>query len=1412
MAKQNKTDWATRRRVCFKNSLVADTSTKKHSPTIFRPDSRYDFLEKSDSVGSISLFFRINSFAYGSGQAYFKLIGSASDDGGVNENGWMVYINKATTSPAIVFFNGRTGGGDYANQKGMSYQIKADVWYHLVVNKNGVNVEFYLNGILQTTTNSWSSTREATAKLPITLVQGRLDNQDSRAVVSYAHVVFLNRTITETEAKAIHKLSGKLPASTHANVVGHWPLQEPIGSFSFDAVEDYNYAKTRSPEIIRDPFFQNSTAAYWSATTSEFGSSVFVSGGGVRFTVTSGSGSNYNDLHYFLAEQGGIDSLKYGNSYEVTIDCVFETGNPAGLIIWYDLNLNAHQYNFGNGKTTFRIDGGVSHRFQMWNNAVGTMLVKSFSVKQIQGAVQMGSDFMQYGGWNVVTANKGLGVFYWQMYEVGAYAEKSFNIFAPSIIRLGVYRINEGITWKLELFNDATGALVSTQTFTETTSGYREGVNIDLKVDTGRWRVKITTVSFTSTGTSGFNPFFLHRTDEVIPVGYKANPIQLIGYQGSTNIFNLADVVLGSTWHWDSATGTLSQDIINAANGNQGVYVTSIGLIEQLEAGTEYCLRFTCTNPNGATIIFLEGNGAYDSTAGTLLGDNTWYFRASRGITNRVIFMNLSDSTSGFSASNFRLEKLPRTERIDVYSKKSAVPKLRFNDPSKYLQFPANVTGDINPANRGFLTFIFDFSAQKVIQGSYLCVSNAFSVWVGDLSVIGLSATTNDLGVVASLYNSGNGSVSRVVYSFGVGTALKNTRVIAAWDNTSNLKAIKLGINGVVVGTSTAPTYTSVPVEDFGQLATMFKVGAGDQIEVAYAKIFGQPFTDSDIALYGKYGFTNYDSGIEQYTRKATMYPAQFHGNKLTIADSAEGTLVGLTQAELMNSVVAPDGYLPILRNALQLPNATPFNLPNSFSGVSSTNFAIYLTFYINDSELSNQAYILQCGNSVIQLATGSVYGNFAIVLSQPGQYLIGQESNSTSPRLRLKKGINSVCIQKVGVRDFRISLNGMLINLVEAQTGFINKPYQNLNDDVVLTGITSHFFQGQGNALINFGVYNSNFTAKDLLEMHGNSMFNNPADVSRWKGYFQFNDASKATFPDLSGQLSAITNPYSGNYVNPAHADYAIKELQYLRSPATYAASKMGVAYWKKVYQSVISGSNNKIQDWDYLLKCYELVELAGDNLEAWMSIPAGVSIATSNGRITNTYGLIGGDTVTTGTANPIVDAPSGRIAITQTNGNFLLYTAISAGTQKYVVTVHRFPDASAYDATIWQFGDAFGADGGYDLLYTGSQRLGFNDLNGSHQSAAVSYATMHDKPVLTESLIFQDRLGANRLFVNGAEQTLNGPMAVNKSIPARIRFGNGVAASNNYFMEGLVFKTEPSQAVKDKMRELFKSYYKIS
>lgn len=920
-------------------------------------------------------------------------------------------------------------------------------------------------------------------------------------------------------------------------------LPSNSGLFCHDAVEQYNYAKTRSPEIIADPYFKNENLTNWTKTEPPGNSVNFLPEGGVRLVGDVGS-----SLEYHIYPEADID-LHNGGSFEATIDAVYEAspyGVSQGIFTWYDGNVTSMLSYFYQGKTTIRIDNGIAHRFSIRNNTGGSLLVKSFSLKQIQGTVQMGSDGEQYGGWNVVASNKGLGPFYWQTWEVGATAEKVFPIFAPAIIRLGNYRINEGITWKLELFNDTTGELASTQTFTETASGFAEGKVFDLKVNTGKWRVKITILDFTMSGTSGFDPWFLHRSDEIIPVGYKANPIHLLGYQGSSDILahRLASDS-GSSWSYDAATDTLTQAAMSTGSGSEYGHFE---LTEQLVDDELYCLSFICTQRDNAPVLFLKAGGSYNETAGVVLGENKCYFLGRSHWQNpqRIAFMNNSTPTLGFSAHSFKLEKTAQTNRCDIYSKKLVYPKVKFKDPAKYIEYPSNITSWINPVNANNLTHIFEFSAAKVGQLTWLYVNNALGICLVDLSTIGYSGLANDMAIVARIYNSQIGPTSMAIANLGVGTSIGNTRLIVTWDNTGGQKALKVAVNGKVLATSIDSNNTTL--QDFSIVAYLFQVGTGSEVEGAAFQVFNRVFTDAEIALWGTYGAVITDSNLIEYGQFTHLIASKFSGTLVETGYLAiTANYKGFTQEELRNAVVEPDGYLPVVRNGYKFRAGS--NGSSAWNG-GDTQAVAPPTFDVSRGYSIMASFIWHSGNAMPSstLLKMWVYADGTIDLqphdANSNQHITGTEK-VVAGQITTIIGTVSATGQK------ELYLDGRKITAANLGLAGMNPFFTGWNfADIAGVGQSSNI------TFIAHGLWERPLEHREVAELHANGEIKPPtvAIQNRLYGYWNANQlgtyGSYRVFQSLAGRsgMNFALVGATADELNPSHADYAVYSLDELR------------------------------------------------------------------------------------------------------------------------------------------------------------------------------------------------------------------------------------------------------------------------
>ncbi|MBK0403320.1 hypothetical protein I5M27_10005 [Adhaeribacter sp. BT258] len=573
----------------------------------------------------------------------------------------------------------------------------------------------------------------------------------------------------------------------------------------------------------------------------------------------------------------------------------------------------------------------------------------------------------------------------------------------------------------------------------------------------------------------------------------EANHIHLLGYNGIQDVINHLDFQLSHPdWTYDSVTDTLAQ----AATSRQNA--TSVG-VEMMVFDTEYCLRFFCTQANGATLIFLNAYGDYSTISGVTLGQNEIYFRGRGG--NRISFVNNATPAGGFSAHSFSLEKLPDQSRYLLDKKQIFYPKIKFKDPNKYLEFPQRYTEStaLNNSTTGG-TFIIDFSGRKLISGTYLYVNNAFSIQVVDGQQIGLTSSP-ELLIVASIYHDENGSIARATASLGTRTSLKNTRVIITYRNdVSNFRRIKIAVDGVILAdTAGDPAHKDVPIKSFGQAAYAFKVSGSDEVEGSFFQHFISAFSDAQIAAFGEYGKEVTSLDLLQYAHASTMNVGSFAGTNVLAGQGITATFKNFTEEELANSIVDYYGQLPELKNAVALlPSVTPIELPKTISS-NSENIGMYFTIYVPDDipNTFDLFFEMNCDGGGFNFYKG----NMVIFLDV--YYLLMIDAPMYPV---LKKGFHSMVFQRKG-RELHWYVNGIRRNIGHAGTGVVNEIFHTANP-FYFRNITTHKFYNNADEIkiINYGLYEGNLTQKQALDMHNNMQFSNPINLTNWLCYYQFN------------------------------------------------------------------------------------------------------------------------------------------------------------------------------------------------------------------------------------------------------------------------------------------------------------------
>lgn len=240
-----------KKRVDFKIGLQVDTVNKQHEPTIFRTDSRLDFLENPDAKGSITIKFCINDFSAGLGSpAHLVLVGTSQDNGAAAREGWFISVNK--DNGTIYYSRGTTGTPNtYILSYSQPNSIKLNQVYTLTVTLdlsiNSVRMNLSGTNLLVTTDLTG---KPDIPKKPVKLGGFNIDFSQSKGVKTVYGLAFCNHEADrKTGASFLGYIEGMnnvgnwIHKDLHPYCVGDYPFQEKSGAVAYDYVEQYHYAQ-----------------------------------------------------------------------------------------------------------------------------------------------------------------------------------------------------------------------------------------------------------------------------------------------------------------------------------------------------------------------------------------------------------------------------------------------------------------------------------------------------------------------------------------------------------------------------------------------------------------------------------------------------------------------------------------------------------------------------------------------------------------------------------------------------------------------------------------------------------------------------------------------------------------------------------------------------------------------------------------------------------------------------------------------------------------------------------------------------------------------------------------------------------------------------------------------------------------
>lgn len=268
------------KRLCLDSGLKVDTKTSGsvNAPTIPRIDSRYDWFENKNGVGSVRVRFSVTDF----GSSEFRLFGTSLTDGAA------ILINKAANTIRY-----KNTNGTLTTQTIFNATLQTNVAYELEFIKIGEVFRAYLStaplsvssttasGLDRVTTNGFTFGSTTTAAIFIVfdcdLFNAEIDKKTGAD--------YLN------DIESMNGLGNYIPERLHPYVVGNWTAQETSGSKLYDSVEQFNYAKgtsltpnhadligytdtelgipTKTTQTSRVNFYDKTTTNFWDGSGNE---------------------------------------------------------------------------------------------------------------------------------------------------------------------------------------------------------------------------------------------------------------------------------------------------------------------------------------------------------------------------------------------------------------------------------------------------------------------------------------------------------------------------------------------------------------------------------------------------------------------------------------------------------------------------------------------------------------------------------------------------------------------------------------------------------------------------------------------------------------------------------------------------------------------------------------------------------------------------------------------------------------------------------------------------------------------------------------------------------------------------------------------------------------------------------------
>lgn len=217
--------------VNLKTGLQVDTKNEDHKPSFARTDTRMDWFESKDGIGSLHIRFEVSDF----GTAEFKLFGSDV------ANGAGLFIDKVNNK--IRFKN---TNGTLTTEVVFNATLQASVPYVLDFVKVGETARALLYTVPLTI-----SSQVASGLSRVTASDFTFGQESSNDAIFTAYETFCFQGIeSDKKATAVYtsdidamcKEGNFIPARLHPFVVAHYSMQGTGGVYEYDCVEQYNYA------------------------------------------------------------------------------------------------------------------------------------------------------------------------------------------------------------------------------------------------------------------------------------------------------------------------------------------------------------------------------------------------------------------------------------------------------------------------------------------------------------------------------------------------------------------------------------------------------------------------------------------------------------------------------------------------------------------------------------------------------------------------------------------------------------------------------------------------------------------------------------------------------------------------------------------------------------------------------------------------------------------------------------------------------------------------------------------------------------------------------------------------------------------------------------------------------------------